>query len=266
MGRIEDKFKELKDRDEKALITFITAGDPDLPTTSELILCLERAGADIIELGIPFSDPMADGSTIQAASERALKNKTSLRDVLALVKEIRAKTEIPIVLFGYYNPIFAYGTERFAEDAGEAGVDGVLVVDLPPEEADELKVYTDRAGLDFIFLVTPTSNNNRMKLIADKTKGFVYYVSVTGVTGARGVLADSIKEYVARTKEVTDCPVGVGFGISTPEQAGKVARWADGVVVGSAIVKLIEESNGTPPLLMDKVGRFVKELKKGMQV
>ena len=263
MTRITAKFNELKEKGEKALVAFITAGDPDVETTERLIVELEGAGADIIELGIPFSDPMADGPTIQASSERALARGVTLKDVLALVGRARKKTEIPIVLFGYYNPIFAFGLKRFAGAARAAGADGVLVVDLPPEEADELKRELDAAGLDMIFLLTPTSDSRRMRLAASKGSGFVYYVSLTGVTGARKRLSADIPGYVKRIRRFTDLPVGVGFGISTPEQAARVGRSADAVIVGSAIVNVIARGSGGKDLVAE-VAKFVASLKKGL--
>jgi len=264
MTRITKVFQKLRTNNEKALIPYITSGDPSLELTKKLIFQLEESGADIIELGVPFSDPTADGPTIQRASERALANNVSLKDVLNLVREIRTYTEIPIILFGYYNPFFTYGVERFSRDAREVGVDGILIVDLPPEEVDELKVYIDKAGLDIIFLLTPTSNDERINLITKKAGGFIYYVSVTGVTGARTNLDSHIEKYVSKVKTFTDLPVGVGFGISTPEQAGIVAKWADGVIVGSAIVKIIEENLNKPDMIKT-IGRFVKSLKKGIR-
>ncbi|MFQ5465303.1 MAG: tryptophan synthase subunit alpha [Thermodesulfobacteriota bacterium] len=263
MTRITAKFTGLKEKGEKALVAFITAGDPDIETTESLIVELEGAGADIIELGIPFSDPMADGPTIQASSERALARGVTLKDVLALVERARKKTDIPIVLFGYYNPIFAFGLRRFARAARAAGADGVLVVDLPPEEADELKCELDSVGLDMIFLLTPTSDSRRMRLAAQKGSGFVYYVSLTGVTGARKKLSADIPGYVKRIRRFTDLPVGVGFGISTPEQAARVGRSADGVIVGSAIVNVIARGSGGKNLVAD-VAEFVASLKKGL--
>lgn len=263
MSRISKVFQRLSANNGKALIPYITAGDPSLELTKKLVFQLEKSGADIIELGVPFSDPMADGPTIQRASERALVNNVSLSDVLDLTSEIRMHTEIPIILFGYYNPFFTYGAEKFSRDAKEAGVDGVLIVDLPPEEVDELKVCVDKVGLDIIFLTAPTSNEERIKLITKKASGFIYYVSVTGVTGVRTSLDSHIEEYVAKVKKLTDLPVGVGFGISTPGQASKVAKWADAVIVGSAIVKIIEENLNSPDMVK-KVGQFVRSLKKGI--
>lgn len=261
-NRITRTFDGLREKGEKALITFITAGDPDLQTTKELIFTLERAGADIIELGIPFSDPMADGPTIQASSERAIKAGTHLSDVLALVKEVREKSEVPIVLFGYYNPVFKFGLKRFARDVHAAGADGVLIVDLPAEEAGELKDELDREGVDLIFLLTPTSTEERIRLISGRASGFLYYISVTGVTGARKGLSGKVHSYVKRVKRFTNLPVGVGFGISSPEQAKEACRHADGVIVGSAIVNLI--AKGGPDILKE-VGAFVSGLKKGIE-
>jgi tryptophan synthase alpha chain len=261
--RIEETFDKLKMKGEKALVTFITAGDPDLGTTKKLIIEFEKRGVDVVELGVPFSDPMADGPTIQASSERALGGGTNLRQVLNLVKSIRKESQIPIILFGYFNPIFVYGIERFVKDARRAGVDGVLVVDLPPEEADDLRIYTGDAGLNLIYLMTPTSDKKRIRLVSTRTSGFVYYVSVTGVTGARVELAKTIKGFIKKIKKCTSLPICVGFGISTPAQAAEVGRWADGVVVGSAIVKVIEDNIGSKSLVR-RAGDFVASLKNGM--
>jgi len=263
MSRIKDTFAALKTAGEKALITFITAGDPDLAATEAAVLELERSGADLVELGIPFSDPMADGPTIQLASERALASGTTLSGILDMVARLRQKTQIPIVLMGYFNPIFRYGAERFAADAAAAGVDGVLVVDLPPEEAPELKGHTDVHGLDLIFLLTPTSDAQRVEQVSRLGSGFIYYVSVTGVTGARSTMADTLGERVAEVRAQLDLPLVVGFGISDPAQAGRMAQVADGVVVGSALVKHFEQEKGAP--LLEKVGSFVSSLKKGMR-
>jgi len=262
MGRIEDKFRELKARGETALVTFVTAGDPDLATTEEVVLELERAGCDLIELGVPFSDPMADGPTIQLSSERALASGTTLPGVLDLVRTLRKRTEVPILLMGYFNPIFAYGAERFAADAAQAGVDALLVVDLPPEESGELKGATDRCGLDLIFLLTPTSDSSRVELVSRLGRGFIYYVSVAGVTGARAAVADTLAARVALVRDQLSLPLVVGFGISDPDQAAQVARVADGVVVGSALVKYFERYQGAE--LIRELGSFVTALKRGV--
>jgi len=258
--RIKRKFDDLRKRDEKALIVYLTAGDPSLEKTYEIILGLDSAGADILEIGVPFSDPTADGPIIQAASQRALKGGTTLPDILDMIERVRKVTEIPIVLFGYYNPFFIYGNERFAGRAQEVGVDGVLVVDLPPEESDELRKYTDESGIDFISLITPTSDDDRIKKISEKASGFIYYVSITGVTGTKKPEIADVRRDVERISRMTNLPVGVGFGIATPEQAGEIAEYADGVVVGSAVVKLIEENSGREDLV-EKVSTFAGELK-----
>jgi tryptophan synthase alpha chain len=262
MGRIEDRFAQLKARGETALVTFVTAGDPDLATTEQVVLELERAGSDLIELGVPFSDPMADGPTIQLSSERALASGTTLPGILALVRRLRVRTQVPIVLMGYFNPIFAYGPERFAADAAAAGVDGLLVVDLPPEEAAELQVATDQHGLDFIFLLTPTSDQSRVDAVNRLGRGFIYYVSVAGVTGARSEVADTLAARVSSVRSELSLPLVVGFGISTPEQAAQVAKVADGVVVGSALVKYFERYQGAE--LLQELGGFVAALKQGV--
>ena len=262
MSRIGDRFKELKRRGGKALITFITAGDPDLDTTARLIPAMAAAGADIIELGVPFSDPMADGPTIQKASERALASGTTLARILAMVKEVRRTTQVPLLLMGYFNPIFVYGVEAFCRDAAAAGVDGVLLVDLPPEEGTGFARQAAAAGLDTIFLLTPTSDAARIRTVKRLGRGFLYYVSVTGVTGARATVSGSLAPMVARIKEEISLPMAVGFGISTPEQARAVAGLADGVVVGSALVKLFEEHGGDA--LEARLTAMVASLKAGI--
>jgi tryptophan synthase alpha chain len=246
MGRIEARFAALKKDGRKAFVAYLTAGDPDLETTAGLIPAIEAAGVDIIEIGVPFSDPTADGPVIQAASQRALKCGATLAKILAMIAALRLRTAIPIVLFGYYNPILSYGPEKFAVDAAAAGVDGILVVDLPPEEAGELRRYTDKAGLAFITLIAPTTDSPRVKEILRGATGFVYYISVTGVTGTAAALPDDVRRDVERIHEMTPLPVTVGFGIATPAQAAAIAPLADGVVIGSALVRLIsEKSNST---------------------
>ena len=261
-GRIQQKFNQLKQNGGKALVTFITAGDPDLETTAAMLPILAEAGADIIELGIPFSDPMADGPTIQRASERALAGGATLEGILQLVSNARKQVSVPIVLMGYSNPIYAYGWQRFAEDAVVAGVDGLLLVDLPPEEADELLPVAQAAGLEIIFLLTPTSGSDRVKRVARCGGGFLYYVTVTGVTGARQSISTSLADELKTVRTAIKLPVVAGFGISTPEQAAQVASAADGVVVGSAIVKLFEQHQGT--ILQQKVIDFVSSLKQAI--
>ena len=244
MSRIGKKFAELKDRGGKALIAYIMAGDPSLEDTERLIIELEGAGADLIELGIPFSDPLADGPTIQKAAARALEQDVSLRVVIDLVRRIRKVSQVPIIFMSYYNPVFKYGEEKFVTDAVKAGVDGIIVPDLPPEEAGSLTVFAKRKGLDTIFLLAPTSDEDRIKTVCSSSTGFVYYVSLTGVTGTREGLSKDIKGMVRRIKIHTKNPVAVGFGISRPEQTREISSWADGVIVGSAIVKVIEENIG----------------------
>ncbi len=263
MSRISEKFNILREKKEKALIMYLTAGDPSLEITKELILALEKAGADILEIGVPFSDPTADGPVIQAAAQRALKNGTTLTAILEMIKEVRQVSQIPIVLFGYYNPIFVYGVEKFARNAARAGVDGVLVVDLPPEEAPELKEFTDAADIDFIFLIAPTTGANRARQIADEAAGFIYYISITGITGTAAPKIADIEAAVKRLRRITKLPVAVGFGITKPEQAGEIGKTADGVVVGSALVRLIDENRNNPNLIkivMDYTGAIKKEL------
>lgn len=263
MGRIEDTFTKLKSNNEKALITYIMAGDPDLDTTGFLIEAIERAGADILELGVPFSDPVADGPTIQRASDRALKSKTTLKKVMSLVKKIRKKVAVPIIIMTYYNIILQYGIERFPAEAVSAGIDGVIIPDLPPEEAKEFISYARDAGLDTVFLLAPTSTEERIKKVTSVSSGFVYYVSMTGITGARLTNFNEIKEKVSEIQRYTDLPVAVGFGISRPEEARKISRWADGVIVGSALVRLIEDNIGKKQLL-SRVSGFISSLKKGI--
>ena len=262
MSRLAARLKAIQASHSKALVTFITAGDPDLSTTEEMILLLENSGADIIELGVPFSDPMADGPTIQLSSERALASGTTLHGVLETVKRVRTRTEIPIVLMGYLNPVHAYGYDRFCRDAAEAGVDGLLLVDMPPEESAQLVIPARKSGLDVIFLLTPTSNSERIAVIEKLGSGFVYYVTVTGVTGARTSVSASLAQELSRVTQTISLPVMAGFGISTPEQASEVGKLADGVVVGSAIVKLFEQYSGEELKL--KLRQYVADLKHAL--
>lgn len=262
MSRISSRFEQLKQENRKALVTFITAGDPDLSFTERIVPEMAAAGADIIELGMPFSDPMADGPTIQLASERALASGTDLTSILATVKKIRKGCDVPILLMGYYNPVFVFGIERFCKEAAEAGVDGVLLVDLPPEEAEEFVRFARRAKIDFIPLLTPTSDDSRMAKVKKIGNGFIYYVSVAGVTGARATVADDIGGMVEKIRVTASLPVAVGFGISTPQQAFEVSQLADGVVVGSALVKLFEQFTGDELAL--RVTDSVRNLKAGI--
>ena len=257
--RIGQRFEDLRKVGRTGFVAYITAGDPDLNTTHQVVLELDRRGVDVLELGVPFSDPLADGPVIQEASQRALAAGATLEGVLSMVADVRTETEIPIVLFTYYNPIHRYGVARFVKRAADVGVDGVLMLDLPPEEGSDYKAQMDMHGLDTIFLVTPTTRDDRMKLIASHTRGFVYYVSRTGVTGERDSLADEIQNKVSAICRYTDMPVAVGFGISTPEHVSEIARYADAVVVGSAIVRRIGEYQGDAGLV-SKVGAFVGSL------
>ena len=261
MGRIGNKFESLRGRKEKALIVYLTAGDPSLSVTKKLIIGLEKAGVDILEIGVPFSDPTADGPVIQAASQRALKVGTTLEGVLDLVAEVRKVSEIPVVLFGYFNPIFAYGVKKFAHAAREAGIDGVLVVDLPYEEAKELRIYTDAVGIDFISLIAPTTGSERLTKIAADATGFLYYISITGITGTAAPKIDNIKTEVNKIRKITKLPVAVGFGISKPQQAKEISRFADGVVVGSAVVRLIDENKNNRDLVKI-VSVYISGIKK----
>jgi tryptophan synthase alpha chain len=249
MGRIESKFRMLKKTKRKAFVAYLTAGDPSLEMTAALIPALEAAGADIIEAGVPFSDPTADGPAIQAGAQRSLKQGTTLKKILAMIGRLRGTSDIPLILFSYYNPILSYGPERFAADAVAAGVDGVLVVDLPPEEADELRCFTDPAGLAFIPLIAPTTDPDRAERILRRATGFVYYISVTGVTGTAAPDPVDVRRDVERLRAITALPVAVGFGISTPAQAATIAPLADGVVVGSALVRLIGEQGNKSDLI-----------------
>ena len=264
MSRIAKTFTELRKRGEAALIPFITAGDPDLDTTLKIMRALERGGADCIELGIPFSDPTADGPTIQRSAERALKRPVSLPAIFRVVREFRAGSEVPVVLFGYFNPIFRFGLEKFARQAAGAGADGVLCVDLPPEESGELQRWTDAAGLDLIFLLSPTSGPERVDRVARKGRGFIYYVSVTGVTGARRSLDGNVRAQVDRVRKASSLPVGVGFGISTPKQAAWIAGFADAAVVGSALVEKIEKAKGNNAKAK-QAGAFIAQLKEAIR-
>jgi tryptophan synthase alpha chain len=259
MTRIEAKFNELRSEARKGFIPYITAGDPSLEATEQILLELERSGADIIELGVPFSDPMADGPVIQRASERALANHVSVRDCLDLVRRVRQQSEVPIVLFSYLNPLLSLGFERLGDELRSAGVDGVLATDLVPEEADEFRAAMCDAGIDLIFLVAPTSTDERIKLVSEASSGFVYAVSRTGVTGVRQNLSEAAANLVQRVRRFTDLPVAVGFGVSTREHVAEVWQHADAAVVGSRLVAEIE-SNASDPALVEKVGALTRWL------
>ncbi len=250
MTRIDDTFRRLRAEGKKAFVAYIMAGDPDVETSLAVMRGLPQAGVDIIELGMPFTDPMADGPTIQTAGQRALEGGQTLSRTLEMVRAFRAENaETPIVLMGYYNPIYARGVETFLAEATEAGIDGLIVVDLPPEEDGELCLPAQAAGLNFIRLATPTTDSRRLPKVLQNTSGFVYYVSITGITGAAAAKAVDVAPEVARIKAATDLPVIVGFGITTPEAAQDIAGIADGCVVGSAIVKLVSEGRPVAEVL-----------------
>ncbi len=258
-NRIDTAFAKLLANQTPGFIAYLTGGDPDLDRSVELVLALERAGSDIVELGVPFSDPLADGATIQAAAGRALAAGASVAGVLDVVRKIRLVSEVPLVLFTYLNPVFTYGFERFHADAAAAGADGVLILDLPPDEAARSAEFTARHGLRAIQLIAPTTPPARMAQIAALAEGFIYYVSREGVTGEQTTLADTIAAQVAELRRHTGLPIAVGFGISTPEQAAEVARHGDAVVVGSAIVRRIAENSNSPDLAA-RVEEFVRPL------
>jgi len=269
-SRIDRRFAALKAEGKKALVTFLTAGDPDYDTSLKIIKGLPEAGADVIEIGMPFTDPMADGPAIQASSLRALEAGQTTIKTLQMVREFR-KTEIntPIVLMGYYNPIYIYGCDRFIKDALDAGVDGLIIVDLPPEEDDELCIPALAAGLNFIRLATPTTDDKRLPKVLTNSSGFVYYVSITGITGTATPDADIVGAAVNRLKNHTDLPVVVGFGVTTPEQAAAICTQADGVVVGTALVnalmRTLTKDNMGNTTTVDSVLSLVRDLKQGIE-
>jgi tryptophan synthase alpha chain len=262
MSRIERVFKGLKNK-RAALIPYVVAGDPDLKTSEAVVLKMTEAGADMIELGVPFSDPLADGPTIQAGSQRALQNGVDLKGIFALAERLKGNST-PLILMTYFNPVLHFGLKDFAESCGRSRIDGVIIPDLPPEEAGPWMGEARRIGLDTIFLVAPTSPPDRIKLVSRCSRGFIYYVSVTGVTGAREKLPEELEPAIKRIKEQSKKPVAVGFGISTPEQAKRISLFADGIIIGSAIVKMIEE-NLKSPGLTDKMRDFVSSFAKALK-
>ena len=259
MSRIAETFARLREENRRGFIPFITAGDPTPDATRALIVELARAGATLIELGVPFSDPMADGPVIQRASERALRNRVGVAEVLEVIRDARRETDVPVVLFSYYNPLLQFGAERLCAEARRAGVDGMLVTDLAPEEAVEFAATLRAHELDLIFLIAPTSTDERLRRIAERASGFIYAVSRAGVTGVQSTTSAEAVRLVGRVRAVTDLPVAVGFGISTREQVADVWRYADAAVVGSAIVAEIEKRGGSPDLVAH-VGRFARGL------
>jgi tryptophan synthase alpha chain len=265
VSRLDAAFEGLRARGERALVAYLMAGDPSLAVTERLVIEAERRGADVIELGVPFSDPLADGPVIQRADVRALAAGTSLPRVLEMVASLRARVRLPLVLMTYYNPVLAFGLKSFARTAADAGADGLIVPDLPHEEAEPLRAEAEPAGLDMVHMVAPTSTPARVRVIARLSRGFIYVVSLTGVTGARRELPPDLGAQIRTLRLVTTKPVCVGFGVSTPEQVAAVGRLADGVAVGSAIVRAIEEHAGTSALV-DKVGDFIAALKAPLRV
>jgi len=259
MSRISDKFAKLRSANGRGFIPFVSAGDPDLETSKKIVLSLAQNGADVIELGVPFSDPMADGPTIQASSQRALESGVKLADILQMVRDIRKETDTPIVLFSYLNPLFRYGFERLAADAADAGVDGVLVTDAVDEVAFVISQVLRSRGLDLISLIAPTTSDDRLERIAQSASGFIYAVSRAGVTGARSDTSSTAEALVARARKYTDLPIAVGFGISSRDQIDEVWRYADAAVVGSAIVAEIERSIPTGETV-ERVTKFVRAL------
>jgi tryptophan synthase alpha chain len=259
LSRIAETFAKLKRDHRRGFIPFITAGDPDLPTTRDLIVELAKAGATLIELGIPFTDPMADGPVIQRASERALRHGFGLAEVLQVVFDVRKQTDVPIILFSYFNPLLQFGIKKLAGEAKAAGVDGILVTDLVPEEASEFGAALRASDLDMIFLVAPTSTDERLRMVAERASGFIYAVSRAGITGAREEMSLEAEKLVTRVRKFSDLPVAVGFGISTPAHVADVWRYADAAVVGSAIVNEIEQAQSGEDAVV-RVGQFAREL------
>lgn len=260
MNRIAQTFKKLKEENRKGLVTFITAGDPDAEKSLSVLKTLPEAGADFIEIGMPFSDPMADGPTIQNSSLRALEGGMTLKKTLKMLQQFRAdNATTPVILMGYFNPILTYGTENFITDAAQGGADGLIIVDLPPEEAGELQTPADEEGICLIRLVTPTTDEKRLETILEGASGFLYYVSIAGVTGTKSANVAEVDAHIERIKKQTSLPVVVGFGIRTPEEAGKMAKIADGVVVGSAIVENMQQHQNDNDFL-DKISNQIKAL------
>ena len=260
MSRLAETFAHLRAAGTPGLVTYVTAGDPDLAGTEGILRALDRAGADVVEVGIPFSDPLADGPVIQRATERALASGTTLLGVLALLKQLRSELRMPVVLFSYANPVFRIGAERFGDLAREAGVDGVLILDLPIEEAGDFRTMLETRGIDTILLLSPTTSDERLRKAAALGSGFLYAISRLGVTGVRSEIADGAEDMVRRIRRVSDLPVALGFGISKPDHVRQVGQWADAAVVGSALVNVIAEA-GRSPDLNTRVEEYVRWLK-----
>lgn len=270
MSRIEARFQQLKAENRAAFVTFTTAGDPNAEVSLKILKGLPAAGADIIELGMPFTDPAADGPAIDKAAQRAIAAGANMNKTLDMVRAFREDdTETPIVLMGYFNPVYAYGIDRFCADAASAGIDGLIIVDLPPEEDEEVRLPANAAGIDIIRLATPTSDDKRLPVIISGASGFVYYVAVAGVTGGKSAGADEVADAIARIRRHTDLPIAVGFGIKTPAQARDIAKTADGAVVGSAIVSMIEndmdDTGNVRDTLVPEILDFAKSLADGVR-
>jgi tryptophan synthase alpha chain len=261
MSRIAGAFRRLAKSNEAALIPYLTVGYPALELTKRILPIMGRQGADLIELGIPFSDPLADGATVQRASHAALEGGVTVADCLTVAAEARRSNEVPLLFMSYYNPVHRYGLERFAMDAGASGVDGLIIPDLPPEEAADIKVACDAAQIDLIFLLAPTSTDERIERVVEMASGFIYCVSLVGVTGARSEIGDSARRLVERVRTFTNLPLAVGFGISRPEQVAQVAAFADGAVVGSALVNLIESHPDEDEVILE-VSDYLRALKE----
>ena len=257
MSRLESVFKQ---KNHKALIAYVTVGYPDISATLKVVPLLSEYGCDIVELGIPFSDPMADGATIQRASFKALENGVNTTICLDVAKKLSKKTSIPLVFMTYFNPIYKYGLEKFCHDCVASGVDGLIIPELPPEEGDEIGKFAGNSGVDLIYLLAPTSVEERIKLVASKSRGFIYLVSIAGVTGARNKLPPDLDKFIGRVKQIAKQPVCVGFGISTPEQAAQVAKTADGVIIGSKLIQLME----TDDTAMSATQSFIRETRKAL--
>jgi len=262
--RIEKVLRSLREEKKKSLIIYITAGDPDLKITEELVYSIAEAGADVVELGIPFSDPLADGPTIQQASQRSLNGKVTIPKILSTIEKIRKKSSVPIALMTYYNPIFYYGLDRFVTNSKAVGVDGLIVPDLPLEESKELRDSTERFGIELISFITPTSTPERIDAITKVARGFIYCVSVTGVTGIRENLSLDVVEMIRKIRPYTDIPLAIGFGISNVKQAKEMIKYTDAIIVGSAVVKIIENHQNDLSVLLGQVRSFVKSLKEAI--
>lgn len=259
--RIEKKFSELKEKKRAGLVTFVMGGDPNLAVSANIIAALPSAGADIIEIGIPFSDPMADGATIQAAGLRALSEGTTVSKIIAMVREFRTKNnDTPVILMGYYNPVYRYGVENFCSDAAKAGIDGLIIVDLPPEEEEEIRPYIENNNLKLIRLVAPTSGDNRLPMLCNSASGFIYCISVAGITGSKTANSPALSERIGHVRSFTNLPIAVGFGIKTAEQVKEASQFADAVVVGSALVEVIASAK-TSGDYVKAATNFVNSLK-----